>query len=61
MKSYASVPIITGYTDAEKSLYSEQFKQLKDESRIEDLFFAMQTLKSGIPSKPDMSRPLIVI
>ena len=61
MKSYASVPIITGYTDAEKSLYSEQLKQLKDESRIEDLYFAMQTLKSGIPSKPDMSRPLIVI
>jgi predicted nucleotidyltransferase len=61
MKSSASVPIITGYTDAEKNLYSEQLRQLKDESRIEDLYFAVQTLKSGIPSKPDMSRPLIVL
>ena len=61
MKSSASVPIISGYTDAEKNLYSEQLRQLKDESRIEDLYFAVQTLKSGIPSKPDMSRPLIVL
>lgn len=61
MKSSALVPIITGYTDAEKNLYSEQLRQLKDESRIEDLYFAVQTLKSGIPSKPDMSRPLIVL
>ena len=61
MKSSSSVPIITGYTDAEKNLYSEQLRQLKDESRIEDLYFAVQTLKSGIPSKPDMSRPLIVL
>ena len=61
MKSSSSVPIITGYTDAEKNLYSEQLRQLKDESHIEDLYFAVQTLKSGIPSKPDMSRPLIVL
>ncbi|MBO7355233.1 MAG: nucleotidyltransferase family protein [Lachnospiraceae bacterium] len=61
MKSSASVPVITGYTDAERNLYSEQLQQLKDESRIEDLYFAAQTLKSGIPSKPDMSRPLIVL
>ena len=61
MKSSSSVPIITGYTDAEKNLYSEQLRQLNDESRIEDLYFAVQTLKSGIPSKPDMSRPLIVL
>ncbi|MCR4791891.1 MAG: nucleotidyltransferase family protein [Lachnospiraceae bacterium] len=61
MKSSASVPIITGYNDAIKNLYSEPMKQLKDESRIEDLYFAVQTLKSGIPSKPDMSRPLIVL
>ncbi len=61
MKTSASVPIITGYNDAVKNLYSEPMKQLKDESRIEDLYFAVQTLKSGIQSKPDMSRPLIVL
>ena len=61
MKSSASVPIITGYNDAVKNLYSEPMKQLKNESRIEDLYFAVQTLKSGIKSKPDMSRPLIVL
>ena len=61
MKSSASVPIITGYNDAVKNLYSEPMKRLQMESRIEDLYFAIQTLKSGQSCKPDMSRPLIVL
>ncbi len=61
MKASASVPIITGYNDAVKNLYSEPMKRLQMESRIEDLYFAIQTLKSGQSCKPDMSRPLIVL
>ena len=61
MKTKAVVPIITGYNDAAKSLYDEPMKQLMRESAIEDLYFSVQTLKSKVKSKPDMSRPLIVL
>ena len=61
IKARASVPIITGYNDAVKNLYSEPMELLKKESRIEDLYFAVQAMKSGLPCKPDMSRPVIVI
>lgn len=61
MKTKSIVPIITGYNDAVKSLYDEPMKQLMRESAIEDLYFSVQTLKSKTKSKPDMSRPLIVL
>jgi len=61
MKTKAIVPIITGYNDATKNLYEEPMKQLMRESAIEDLYFSVQTLKSKVRSKPDMSRPLIVL
>ena len=61
MKTKSVVPIITGYNDATKSLYDEPMKQLMKESAIEDLYFSVQTLKSKVKSKPDMSRPLIVL
>lgn len=60
LKTKASIPVITGYNDA-KNLYSEQFKDYINECRIEDLYYAVQTMKSGIPSKSDMSRPLVVV
>ena len=61
MKTKSIVPIITGYNDAVKNLYDEPMKQLMRESAIEDLYFSVQTLKSKAKSKPDMSRPLIVL
>ena len=60
LKTHSSLPLITGYNDA-KNLYSEQFKDYVSECRIEDLYYAVQTMKSGIPSKADASRPLVVI
>lgn len=61
IKTKSVVPIITGYNDAVKNLYDEPMKQLMRESAIEDLYFSVQTLKSKAKSKPDMSRPLIVL
>ena len=61
MKTKSIVPIITGYNDASKNLYDEPMKHLMIESAVEDLYFSVQTLKSKVKSKPDMSRPLIVL
>ena len=61
IKTKASVPVICGYTDAANSLYSEPMKVFRNESRIEDLYFAVQTMKSGVVAKPDLSRPIVVV
>ena len=61
IKTKASVPVLCGYNDAAASLYSEPMKVFKNESRIEDLYFAVQTMKSGVVAKPDLSRPIVVV
>jgi len=61
IKTKASVPVLCGYNDAANSLYSEPMKIFRNESRIEDLYFAVQTMKSGSVVKPDLSRPIVVI
>ncbi len=61
IKTKASVPVLCGYNDAANSLYSEPMKVFKNESRIEDLYFAVQTMKSGVVAKPDLSRPIVVV
>ena len=61
IKTKASVPVLCGYNDAANSLYSEPMKVFNNESRIEDLYFSVQTMKSGIVAKPDLSRPIVVV
>ncbi len=61
IKTKASVPVLFGYNDAANSLYSEPMKVFKNESRIEDLYFSVQTMKSGTIAKPDLSRPIVVV
>ncbi|MBO4909149.1 MAG: nucleotidyltransferase [Lachnospiraceae bacterium] len=61
IKTKASVPVLCGYNDAADSLYSEPMKVFRNESKIEDLYFAVQTMKSGVIAKPDLSRPIVVV
>lgn len=61
IKLKSSIPLITNLANAKKDLYAEPGTMLKNEIKINEIYLAAQSLKTGIPARNEFSTPIVIV
>jgi len=61
IKLKSSIPLLTNLANAKGELYSEPGSMLRNEIKINEIYLAAQSLKTGIPARNEYSTPIVIV